>query len=64
MVTPAPLGHSIAERVYSDTPTAKAACQEHAKANGFAISVVSSSAIRVFCDCTEAGEKCQKTMGL
>jgi hypothetical protein len=64
MVTPAPLGHSIAEAVYSDTATAKAACQEHAKANGFAISVGSFSALQVSCDYTKGGEKCPKTIGL
>jgi hypothetical protein len=64
MATPAPLGHSIAEAVYSDTATAKVACQEHAKASGFEISVGSSSALRVFYNCTKSREKGRKTIGL
>jgi hypothetical protein len=55
MATPAPLGDSIAEAIYSDTSAAKSACQEHAKANGFAVSVASSSSLRVFYACTKGG---------
>jgi hypothetical protein len=55
MATPAPLGDPIAEAIYSDTNAAKAACQEHAKANGFAVSVASSSSLRAFYACTKSG---------
>ena len=47
IATPAPFGDPIAEAIYSDTQAAKAACQEHAKANGFVVSVASSSSLRV-----------------
>jgi hypothetical protein len=55
MATPAPLRDPIAKAIYIDTAAAKAACQEHAKANGFAISVASSSALRVFYAYTKSG---------
>ena len=47
MATPAPFGDPIAEAIYRDIKVAKAVCQEHAKANGFVVSVASSSSLRV-----------------
>jgi hypothetical protein len=44
----------IAEAIYSDTNAAKAAFQEYAKANGFAVSVASLSLLRVFYACTKS----------
>ena len=56
MANLAPLGDPIAEAVYADIPAAKAATQEHAKANGFAVSVDSSNAQRAFYICTKGGK--------
>jgi hypothetical protein len=56
MANLAPLGDPVAEAVYADLPAAKAALQEHAKANGFAVSVDSSNAQRAFYICTKGGK--------
>jgi hypothetical protein len=55
MATPAPLGDLIVEAIYSDTNAAKADFEEHAKANGFAVSVASLSSLGVFYACTKSG---------
>jgi hypothetical protein len=52
----APLGPLYVETTHPDTNTAKASLQEHAKASGFAISVDSSSARRVFYICSKGGK--------
>jgi hypothetical protein len=56
MANLAPLGDPVAEAVYADLPAAKAALQEHAKANRFAVSVDSSNAQRAFYICTKGGK--------
>lgn len=56
MASPAPLGPSITEGVFSDPKAAKAALQEHAQENCYAISVDSSNPRRVFYICTKGGK--------
>jgi hypothetical protein len=52
----APLSPLYVETTHPDTNTAKASLQEHAKASGFAISVDSSSARRMFYICSKGGK--------
>jgi len=56
MATPAPLGPLFDEAVYKDFATIKAALQEHARINGFAISVHSSREQRAIFKCTKGGK--------
>jgi Iap family predicted aminopeptidase len=51
----APLGPGIAADTFSDAATVKAALQEHAKVNSYAISVESSNPKRIFFICTKGG---------
>jgi hypothetical protein len=51
----APLGDPIDEATDSDLSTAKAALQEHATGNGYAISVEISSDRRAFFKCSKGG---------
>jgi hypothetical protein len=52
----APLGDPIDEATDSDSSTAKAALQEHAAGNGYAISAESSSDRRAFYKCSKGGK--------
>jgi hypothetical protein len=60
MASPAPLGPLVAEGVFTNPQAAKAALQEHAKNNGYAISVDSSNIKRVFYICTKGGKYSSK----
>ena len=44
------------EAVYPDSEAAKFALQEHARMNGFGISIESSTALRVFYRCAKGGK--------
>jgi hypothetical protein len=56
MAMPAPLGPPFGEAVFKDFATIKAALQEHARINGFAISVHSSREQRAIFKCTKGGK--------
>jgi hypothetical protein len=51
-----PLGPSLAEAIYSNSTTAKAALQEHARINGYGIGIHSSTQKRVFFRCAKGGK--------
>ena len=56
MANLAPLGSPFAEAVLPDLLAVKAALQDHAKGNGFAISVDSSNAQQAFYIYTKGGK--------
>lgn len=62
---PAPLGDPIGKAAYSNLPTLKAALQEYAAGNGYAICVESSSDRRAFYRCSKGSKynaKCKDNL--
>ena len=54
--TPQACGHAPPEVFYSDIPTGFAACQAHAKANGYALKIRDTKEFRALFVCDRAGK--------